>query len=372
MKPVRIDVRLRAPMLALALVCLVTGVLAGLTRLGWHALPSPSLAAMHGPLMISGFFGTVIALERAVALARPWAYAGPLLSGLGGGLVVAGAPAIAGQALLAAGSAVLVAAAVSVLARQRALFTLTMALGAACWLAGNVLWLAGWAVQSVVPAWLAFLVLTIAGERLELSRFLGTSAAATRAFGAVLIVVLAGAAAVPFAPRAGAIGFGAGLLALSAWLARFDIARRTVRERGLTRFVATCLLAGYAWLAAGAAIVLGAGGLFAGSASYDAGLHAIGLGFVFSMVFGHAPIILPAVARVTMRWHWSAYLPLALLHLSLLVRCAGDAAGTYAWRAAGGALGAVALLAFVASTALSIARGRHGSRAPRAALGRAS
>ena len=50
---------------------------AGLLRLGW-AVPRPAteLAAFHGPLMVSGFFGTVISLERAVALARRWAYLG--------------------------------------------------------------------------------------------------------------------------------------------------------------------------------------------------------------------------------------------------------------------------------------------------------
>ena len=130
-----IGVRQRVPMIVLGLACLVVGVLAGLVRLGWRApLPSPSLVALHGPLMISGFFGTVIALERAVALGKTWAYAGPLACGLGGALLVvapAGAPAIAGQALLTAGSAVLLLATLWVVLRQRALFTVTMLFGAA-------------------------------------------------------------------------------------------------------------------------------------------------------------------------------------------------------------------------------------------------
>ncbi len=40
--------------------------------------------------------------------------------------------------------------------------------------------------------WLAFLVLTIAGERLELSRFLPPSLSARQAFALLLIVVGAG------------------------------------------------------------------------------------------------------------------------------------------------------------------------------------
>jgi hypothetical protein len=37
----------------------------------------------HGPLMICGFFGVVISIERAVAIGRLWAYTAPLLAGLG-------------------------------------------------------------------------------------------------------------------------------------------------------------------------------------------------------------------------------------------------------------------------------------------------
>ena len=51
-----------------------------------------------------------------------------------------------------------------------------------------------------------------------------------------------------------------------------------------------------------------------------AALHAIFVGFVFSMVFGHAPVILPAVLRVRFPYHPALYVPLALLHASLAVR----------------------------------------------------
>ena len=137
------DVRppFRIPLLVLGFASLFIGVGAGLLRLGWAVpLPETELAALHGPLMVSGFFGTVISLERAVALARRWAYLGPLASGAGGFLLILGAPAMAGQALLAAGSAVLTLASLSVFQRQRALFTFTLAAGAFSWLVGNLLW----------------------------------------------------------------------------------------------------------------------------------------------------------------------------------------------------------------------------------------
>ena len=63
---------------------LLAALWAGLMRLGWQ-LPAltPSLALAHGPLMISGFLGTLITLERAVAMQKKWMYIPPLLSGLG-------------------------------------------------------------------------------------------------------------------------------------------------------------------------------------------------------------------------------------------------------------------------------------------------
>ena len=37
--------------------------------------------------------------------------------------------------------------------------------------------------------------------------------------------------------------------------------------------------------------------------SYDAALHAIALGFVFSMVFGHAPISFPPCCKRGLVYH---------------------------------------------------------------------
>ena len=52
----------------------------------------------------------------------------------------------------------------------------------------------------------------------------------------------------------------------------------------------------------------------------DVALHALGLGFIFSMMLGHAPVILPALARVKLLFGWFFYVPLAVLHVSLAVR----------------------------------------------------
>ncbi len=347
----------RVPFLILAAVGLVVGVGAGLARFGW-SVPAiaVTVATLHGPLMIGGFFGAVISLERAVAVGRPWAYLGPLLAGLGSVAAVAGATAIVAW-LFVAGSCVLLVGTLDIFRRQRALFTFTLTLGALCWLVGNALWAAGASVDAAVPWWLAFLILTIGGERLELSRFMPPSPTARAMFVAILATI--GGGLLGGRSAWGPLMFAAGLLGLSVWLLKQDIARRTVRNQGLTRFIAVCLLSGYAWLAIGASVVLVAGGLAPGSRAYDAALHAFALGFVFSMVFGHAPIIFPAVLRVAIPYHRYFYVPLALLHISLLVRVAGDAMGRFEWARAGGLLNAVALAAFVLGSLTAALHGRR-------------
>lgn len=347
----------RFPLLLLGFMALFVGVGAGLARLGW-SMPdiAASSAASHGPLMVCGFFGVVITLERAVAMARLWAYLGPLLAGLGTASALVGRADLA-IALYLAASLVLLLASLDIVRRQQALFTVTIALGAACWSVGNLLALYGQGAPVVVPWWLAFLILTIAGERLELSRFLQPSAGAQQQFAIVLAMTFAGLAgiALPWGPTILAIG----LLALAAWLLRNDIARRTVRQRGLTRYIAVCLLSGYAWLVVAGLVLLATGELAPGSRAYDAIVHALGMGFVFSMVFGHAPIIFPAVLRVSVPYHRYFYIALAVLHLSLLLRLAGDASGAFTLVRAGGMVGAIALAGFIVGTAAAVIRARR-------------
>ncbi len=110
------------------------------------------------------------------------------------------------------------------------------------------------------------------------------------------------------------------------------------------------LLCGYAWLGAGGVLALGSDATLAG-AQYDAILHAIFLGFVFSMIFGHAPIIFPAVLGVRVAYRPAFYAHLVLLHASLLLRVAGDLVPWQVARAWGGLLNGVAIVAFLASTA---------------------
>lgn len=326
----------------------------GLQRTGLplSALNS-ALLMIHGPLMIGGFLGTLIGLERAVAMGRRWAYSAPMLSGLGGLLLIMGFQSSAGAVSMTLGSAVLLAVSIIFIRWQNALFMYIMAFGALCWLVGNLLWLVGQPFYVAVWFWAGFLIFTIAGERLELSRVLQLTRTKQVAFLSAALITLTGIGLSPVLPNAGIRLMGAGLIALAVWLFRYDVARRTVRASGLTRFIAVCLLSGYFWLAAGGLLAAGFGSQTAGP-YYDALLHSIFLGFVFSMIFGHAPVIFPAVQGIPLGYRSAFYSQLILLHASLILRISGDLIPWFPGRQWGALGNVAAILLFLVNSVVSV------------------
>ena len=347
----------RLPILAIGGLALVAGLYSALLLLGFALpVPRPALADVHGPVMVLGFVGTLIALERAVAMGSRWALGAPACAGLGGLLLVATGPTLAGKVLLATGGVLLLAIYRGLWHRQPGVALLAQTAGAFAWYAATLLWLAGFPIPDLVP-WLAtFLVATIAGERLELAHVALAGPRPVRWFLAALAALLAGATAGTLWPAAGAHLFGGGLLAVVAWLAVHDVARRTIRASGLPCYIACGLLAGYAWLALAGLLWAGAGATTAG-ARYDATLHAVFLGFTMSMIFVHAPVILPAVLRRPLPYRPVLYVPLAVLHGSLLVRVGfGDGAGLEPVRRWAGAGNVVAVLGFVICAVALVSR----------------
>jgi hypothetical protein len=363
-KAVRRPALRRLPFLAMAAVALLAGLWAGLLRLGLD-LPTlrPELAADHGILLVLGFLGTQIGLERAVALGRGWTYLAPAAAGAGALWLLVGLPQEAGQAILVFGGAVLVLVFVEVHRIQPSWHNLVMGLGAAAWLVGAAIWLADGTMTTVVPWLAAFLVLTIVGERLELSRMGRPPRSAIALLLGVVAVFLAGL--VVATAGAGDLGIrlaGIGLFGQAVWLARYDVARRTIRVAGATRYMAAALIAGYFWLAVAGIAWIAGGALTGGGFEYDAMVHTIFLGFVFSMIFAHAAIIVPAVLEVPLPWRPGFYLPLALLHLGLAVRVIGDLAeSTTAWRL-GGIVDEAAILLFLAMAVVSSVRAGWSAR----------
>lgn len=341
--------RLTLLLLPVAIACLILAALAGLVRMGW-AWPMPrQLTLLHGPVVICGFLGTVIGVERAVALAQSWAYAAPIAAAAGTLLLLTGlAPVVGTGALVAAGIG-LVAVYVVAYRRQPSSFTAVMGLGAVCWLVANVLYASETLSFIVAYWWMAFLVLTITGERLELSRMRPPSRHRQTVF---LVLVVGYLAALVLALLDAGIGarlLGVTTLGLALWLWQNDIAIVTIRFQGLTRFIAAGLLSGYVWLTIGGVLFIIFGDVPAGLI-YDAQLHAVFVGFVFSMIFAHAPIILPAVTGIRVAYHPRFYAHLFLLHASLIVRVTGDLITSPPLRAWGGLLNLAAIVLFLLNT----------------------
>jgi hypothetical protein len=352
---------LRFGFIALAGIALLIALWSGLTRLGWD-LPKPNadFDSLHGPLMAIGFLGNLIGLERAAAVNRWWVYGIPLFSVLSilALLTAAPLPLITLPAIFAAFLFTLFFA--SLYRRQPAEHFVVMTLSAAALCVGNAVWFAAAPLPQVVPWWAGFLVLMIAGERLELTRIRRPPLYVRVLFRLCVIIVMAGLTLSIFSLFPGVRSAGAGLAALAIWLLRYDLAWQNLRQPGLPRFMARCLIAGYVWLAVGGALWILFAESFAAGPLYDAMLHTIFLGFVFSMIFAHGPVILPAITGMKMPFQNLFYLHAVLLHAGLILRIAGDFEWFTWGRKWGGALNALAILFFLLNNIRAVKLGKRG------------
>jgi len=336
--------------LVLVALSLLAGIFGGLLRVG-VMLPATAGAAWlsqamlaHAALMIGAFLGTVIGLERAVAVKLPAAFVAPLASALGGLCLLLGQTA-PGAWLLFAGSVAFTGVNIVVVRRQWASHTLLLLASAIAWVVGNLLFATGQGTVATLPWWFAFLIMTIAAERLEMTRLMRRRPAAPWLLCAVLAAMVLGAALSAVSEQLGGMVYGASLMLLALWLVTFDIARRTVFAEGLSRYMAICLLTGYVWLAIGGAAWMATA---LGLPLRDVALHALGLGFIFSMIMGHGPVILPAIARVKLQFGLFFYVPLLALHLSLALRL-GWGAMNVQQRAAGAISNGLSIALFAAT-----------------------
>ena len=303
--------------------------------------------------MVCGFLGTLIGIERASALRRWWTYPGPIFTAAGGLLLAGGALGSPAPIAFVLGSACLLAIVTGYLTRWPSMHLFIMACGSAAWLVGNLLWLMHWPIHRMVVWWMAFLLMTIVSERFELNRFLKPSrlqhwllfvAVATFLFGVIV--------SWPQQLLGERIA-GIGMFALAFWLQRNDIAQRNIRKPGLPRFTAVCLLSGYVWLA-----IAGLGLLFHAPLpkygfTYDSVLHAFFNGFVFAMIFGHAPVVIPAVFKVAVPFRRFFYVHVVLMQVSFFVRIVGDIIESPLVHRCGGLFNAASIILFVASTAFT-------------------
>lgn len=324
-------------------VCVMAGLDAALLRLN---LPAPvtgaHLAALHGPLMLAGFLGTVISLERAVAARRRWAWVAPYAHAVGMLALLAGAPSAVGKGLLLVGALGLDAVYLYILrTRAGAVATQIEALGALSLTLGTWLWLMDKPLETVATLWLEFLIFTIIGERLELARVAFIGKVEGRVLGLCLAVLSFSALSLVWVPAQ--ILAAAALLALALIMGYHDVARRTVRGSGQVRFAGAAMLSGYFWLAVSATVwcLYGFNG-----AAYDVVIHTVTIGYALSMVMAHASIILPGVLHRQLPYHPLMYLPLGALHGGLIVRVLTAHLGGLSWQV-GGAVSIAAILLFL-------------------------
>ncbi|WP_308493306.1 hypothetical protein [Microbacterium terrisoli] len=326
---------------------LLAGLDAALLLLGVGApVTAARLPDVHGMLMVLGFVGTLISLERATALGRWYGFFAPALLGAGGiALLADPVPLIVAKVILVAGTLAFTLVYIPLWHRQFDEPLLVQLLGAALGCAGAVIWLNQPTMEQVLPWLIGFVVLTIAAERVELARITMGPHAGVRLLVHAWTIVIALLIGVPF-PDAGAIALGLALAGLVSWLVVHDIARRTIRAKGAARYMAACILSGYVWLAVAAVALLF--GSPTAQPAYDAVVHAVFLGYTISMIMAHATTILPAVLHIALPYRPAFWVPAAILQLSLVVRLwVGDALGLPLGWQVGGVLGVIALLAFV-------------------------
>lgn len=311
---------LKLPLLIFAFLNLVAGMFTGLGRLGW-SVPLADSYVHHGAIMVGGFLGSLIALEKVIPLKKKWLYTGPLLSA-GSVLLFAVGMFQVSVVLLILASLMFMLVYFLYLQKQFSMYLVIAMIGTACWFIGNVLlwWQRFYPVA--FPWWMAFLLFTIVSERLELSRFLPVSNRTKYMLLFFLALYVLGIL-LPF-HGAGTYVAGVAVILISGWLLRYDVVRLTIKKEGLVRFTAVALSSGYIALFINGIFMITQRNMPMG---YDTVVHTFFLGFVFAMIFAHGPIILPGVLGLSVKpYHPVFYIPLAGLLLSLGIRVLANTA----------------------------------------------
>ncbi len=341
------------PFLLIGVSSLLVAIIGGLLRLGWSLPVASHLWALyHGPLMVSAFLGILVSMERAVALQKTWMWGAPLFCSLGALSILLYSNQVLTACLFSIGGILLVSIFIWVCIKFPNLFHGIMLLGALCFGIGNLLWLSGKTFPQIIFWWMAFLLLTISGERLELSRFRNPSSKSKFIFVSFNLLFVFGNLLQYFQFTFFHYLLGIGLLGVAAWLLTQDIALQSIKAARLTRYIAWSLILGYIWLIVCGVLLLFYGQEQAGL-NYDAFLHSFFLGFVFSMIFGHAPLILPSILKIEIKYGSHFYVPLFLLHATLIGRILGDLLHSFSIRKWMGALNGMVIIAFFLTVLLS-------------------
>ena len=330
--------------LPIAILSLLIGIYAGLIRIGWQLpLWSGIKISTHGVIMAGSFLGSLICLERVVTLKSKWLMLLPIV-------MVASMPALLFQysvlayQLLISGSLGYAIISLKIALKQKLTGDYLLFIGALFQICANVVLYKTNSYPMAFACWMLFLIFTIVGERLNLTRFLPVTRSDKNELIAWLVIL---AASSGFYHFGSAIMVGISFIGLAQWLLRNDIALLNSRKTGSYKFLGFSLIGAYLWLLITGLISFQKQG---NPFLYDALLHSFLIGFAFSMIMAHAPIIFPGILKINVKpYHSILFVWLGLLHFSLLLRIAGDFIQNGLLRKTGGLLNGISFIAYLAT-----------------------
>lgn len=344
-------------------ICLLTGILilfiglyAGLLRLN---LPLPgNLAVFHGPLMVCGFLGVLIGLERAARHGGLWSFLVPV-SAAGGALCLWFAQI--SWALYCWLFSVILHVFVFLRIHwplQGATHSLSLS-GLWAWFSALIFWFGGQSIRLVSLVLLLFPVLTILAERWPMALRGPCAFILSNRLGHVLAVVFGFLIWVIFLwPTydlpwrfSGLLFMGTGLsILISLWK------QQTSSSHGSWEgYFKGGLFLSYGWFILGGAWLF----FYAQSALledpfYDVLIHSVGIGFILGNIFAYFPRVLTTLSGLELPFRTIFFFPLGLLHMGLGLRVLGKMGGTpWLWQL-GGSLNVLAVLAFMGVVILGI------------------
>lgn len=312
-------------------VFLLLGLLTGISRFG---LFSMNLSMHHGLLMLNGFAGGLITLERT--LSKPVITNLFALMMLILGVVLASVDLTWGLWLVAGAILVLVMEEVSASGTHHWAYHSTQLIGLLCWLTANARYQFSGFYPTAAPFWQAFVLLMILATRLKKIDRISDWTVMLLIWSYVISICM------PF--HSVASTFSALLLIVLA----FIVLRLELRHSDDRHYR---LMIAYGWLVATAIGTLLSDQILY---SYDFVLHSFFLGFLFNMIFLNASKAIVSKLGVN-------DIPLAeglwmvVMTAGLLIRIVpGDVLGIEIARVVGGIISILAILGFLGSVIRSV------------------
>ena len=364
--------KIQLVVLPIAILLMLLALAVGISKLflmgGLITQPFLSLLLPnHGQLMVFGFLSILLATERYLgALAFPFhpiIHSMPFLVAAGGIIQIAGwvtnlfPLVLGGSVILIAGFIIYIYIITSIGKRSaQPLPFKYMSLAAISLICASIVGIWNTPVGNLPFSMLllGFPILTILGERVELTRFVAPSISSLARYGIWILAVAFALILIQtlfplVAYRPLMLTWVLLLLAVAIPLAWGERRLMTRGEKILHRYLGVHLMAAYGWLFLGIIALLVI--VFKGQtvSLMDAATHSLAIGFIGSMILAHAPIILPAILGRPLIEERLNRLPLWLLTTGNFFRVISELAGETGLRKAiaSGVAGALTLLTVV-------------------------